>query len=261
MNAKTVLSQACTLVFITIALLSTTSCNDKEDNSLKVLDAEHNSVTLYYPNDNLACITIDGGVRPYSVSCQSEILKVNMDKWPNAFNYEVLGTGEAKVKVSDASGQSVWLDVVIRYREQDFKIAKQDVLIKGDQMTVAAQKELGEKVLASIPVKPGGGYKFIYTESESGTVHIFTEKFGDKYKEGSFEMSYYKDEENESIRFPIYTIRLDKEEHPLFIYKYNAGLRSSERIPLALYEDLTEKYKTEYPEMESVYSMQVIDTE
>ena len=51
-------------------------------------------------------------------------------------------------------------------------------------MTVAAQKELKEKALASIPVKAGGGYQFIYTKDQGGIVYVYPDKYGEKYKEG-----------------------------------------------------------------------------
>lgn len=45
-------------------------------------------------------------------------------------------------------------------------------------MTVAAQKELKEKALASIPVKVGGGYRFIYTKDQGGTAYVYPDKLG-----------------------------------------------------------------------------------
>jgi len=58
------------------------------------------------------------------------------------------------------------------------KIVKQDAYVKGDGMTVAAQKELKEKALASIPVKVGGGYRFIYTKDQGGTAYVYPDKLG-----------------------------------------------------------------------------------
>lgn len=76
-----------------------------------------------------------------------------MDKLSDAFNYETLGVGDAEVTITDAKGESVGLKVKIDYRSDKMKIVKLDAYVKGDKMTVAAQKELKEKALASIPVK------------------------------------------------------------------------------------------------------------
>ena len=54
--------------------------------------------------------------------------------------------------ITDAKGESVGLKVKIDYWSDKMKIVKLDAYVKGDKMTVAAQKELKEKALASIPV-------------------------------------------------------------------------------------------------------------
>ena len=96
-----------------------------------------------------------------------------MDKLSDAFNYETLGVGDAEVTITDAKGESVGLKVKIDYRSDKMKIVKLDAYVKGDKMTVAAQKELKEKALASIPVKAGGGYQFIYTKDQGGIVYVY----------------------------------------------------------------------------------------
>ena len=70
-----------------------------------------------------------------------------MDKLSDAFNYETLGVGDAEVTITDAKGESVGLKVKIDYRSDKMKIVKLDAYVKGDKMTVAAQKELKEKSL------------------------------------------------------------------------------------------------------------------
>lgn len=174
------------LYFILLAtafLLGMAGCDKEESDPLRVGDDSFNNIengvwTAYYPNTNQTCITIYGGEGPYTVSSNSDILKVNMDKFLNAFNYEILGVGDAEVTITDAKGESAGLKVKIDYWSDKMKIVKQDAYVKGDGMTVAAQKELKEKALASIPVKVGGGYRFIYTKDQGGTAYVYPDKLG-----------------------------------------------------------------------------------
>ena len=84
-------------------------------------------------------------------------------------------------------------------------------------MTVAAQKELKEKALASIPVKAGGGYQFIYTKDQGGIVYVYPDKYGEKYKEGTFTRSSLA-VGNSSYR--KYEIKLDGMERTYIVQRY-----------------------------------------
>lgn len=158
MKTRALRSYLCFTLLATAFLLGLAGCDKEESEPLRIGDDSFNNIengvwTAYYPNTNQTSITIYGGVKPYTVSSNSDILKVNMDKLSDAFNYETLGVGDAEVTITDAKGESVGLKVKIDYRSDKMKIVKLDAYVKGDKMTVAAQKELKEKALASIPVK------------------------------------------------------------------------------------------------------------
>ncbi|MCS2659259.1 hypothetical protein NXW67_04705 [Bacteroides fragilis] len=176
MKTQALRSNLCFILLATAFLLGMAGCDKEESDPLRIGDDSFNNIengvwTAYYPNTNQTCITIYGGERPYTVSSNSDILKVNMDKFPNAFNYEILGVGDAEVTITDAKGESAGLKVKIDYRSDKMKIVKLDAYVKGDGMTVAAQKELKEKALASIPVKVGGWLSiYIYKGSRRNCV-------------------------------------------------------------------------------------------
>ena len=179
-----------------------------------------------------------------------------MDKLSDAFNYETLGVGDAEVIITDAKGESVGLKVKIDYRSDKMKIVKLDAYVKGDKMTVAAQKELKEKALASIPVKAGGGYQFIYTKDQGGIVYVYPDKYGEKYKEGTFTRSSLA-VGNSSYR--KYEIKLDGMERTYIVQRYYPSkTRSVAMVPYGFYEDLLDQFTDDYPEVESVYTMQVV---
>lgn len=258
MNLRLFQSKFYFILLLTFSVLSMASCDKDDSDPLRIVDAGLEDLvwTIYYPNDNLACITIGGGERPYSVSCESDILKVNMDKWPNAFNYEILGVGDAEVKISDATGEFIILKVKINYRSETIRIAMAEAYVTGDQMTIAAQKELKEKALTTTPVKAGGGYKFVYTGEMSGIAYVYPDQFGGEHKEGTFLRSRI---ESEQFSSPVYEIELDGEKRIFILQRYYPSPKSSDVImPVGLYEDLLEQYQDEYPELEKVYTVQVI---
>ncbi len=238
------------LVFVAFAVACS---NEKdEDNSLRLPSFEDNKITLLYP-DGKGSIAIAGGVQPYSVHCDSEILKVYMDKDPNYFKYEVRGVGETPIKISDASGQSLVLDALIRYNEWSVEITEHSVSVEGDDMTIAAQNELKEKVLTSIPVKVGGGYKFIFTEKKAGTLYVYKERFGGEYSQGTFSVNYLDDMSREDW---VYTLTFDGEEHNYLQCLLLRSRSTEPLVPFSFYEELTDEYKAEYPELESVIAYQ-----
>ena len=261
MKTWTLRSYLCFTLLATAFLLGLAGCDKEESEPLRIGDDSFNNIengvwTAYYPNTNQTSITIYGGVKPYTVSSNSDILKVNMDKLSDAFNYETLGVGDAEVTITDAKGESVGLKVKIDYWSDKMKIVKLDAYVKGDKMTVAAQKDLKEKSLASIPVKAGGGYQFIYTKDQGGIVYVYPDKYGEKYKEGTFTRSSLA-VGNSSYR--KYEIKLDGMERTYIVQRYYPSkTRSVAMVPYGFYEDLLDQFTDDYPEVESVYTMQVV---
>ena len=130
------------------------------------------------------------------------------------------------------------------------------VQISDDMSDMDIAKELKEKALASIPVKAGGGYQFIYTKDQGGIVYVYPDKYGEKYKEGTFTRSSLA-VGNSSYR--KYEIKLDGMERTYIVQRYYPSkTRSVAMVPYGFYEDLLDQFTDDYPEVESVYTMQVV---
>ncbi len=135
MKTRALRSYLCFTLLATAFLLGLAGCDKEESEPLRIGDDSFNNIengvwTAYYPNTNQTSIAIYGGVKPYTVSSNSDILKVNMDKLSDAFNYETLGVGDAEVTITDAKGESVGLKVKIDYRSDKMKIVKLDAYVK-----------------------------------------------------------------------------------------------------------------------------------
>jgi len=251
---------------ILVILFSTfcwTSCNkDSNGEPLSLHQIENNSIQLYYGSNG--GVTIIGGDGKYSFSCESQLLKAEMT-YSNYISFEPLGVGDATVTIKDSSGDSYILKVTITYKTEKIIVSKLDATVTGDNMTVGKQKELKEKALLTIPVKVGGGYKFVYTESEDldktkGIVYIYPDKYGENGIEGTFERITVKGD-NGSYYHMVYTLKYSNANRKFVLMEYSEPTSKSsppQYRAFQLAEDLKEQYKVAYPDVEQVYTSQVI---
>jgi len=255
------------MIWILVILFSTfsiISC-DKEDSGepLSLVNIENNVTKLYYGSKG--GVTIIGGDGKYSFSSESPLIKAEMT-YSNYILFEPLGVGDATVTIKDSSGDSYLLKVTIAYKTENIVVSKLDATVVGDNMTVGNQKELKEKALATIPVKVGGGYRFIYTESEDlkktkGNVIVYPEKFGNDGVEGTFEREVVIGDDG-SYSYTTYTLNYNNVTRTFILMKYSDPVLKS--TPPGNYgqaqfaEDLKEQYKAEYPNVDQVYTSQVL---
>ena len=249
-------------LFVLFSVFVWTSCDKDSDEPLSIHEIESNEIKLYYGSKG--GVTIIGGDGKYSFSCESPLLKAEMTH-SNYILFEPLGVGDAAVTIKDSSGDSYLLKVTIAYKAEKIVVSKLDVTVVGDAMTVGDQKELKEKALATIPVKVGGGYKFEYTESEDlentkGIVFIYPDKYGDNGIEGTFERTRVTGDDG-SPSYITYTLRYNDMERTFIFMEYSEP--TAESLPyraIQFAEDLKEQYKTAYPNVEQVYTSQVISS-
>ena len=170
--------------------------------------------------------------------------------------------GEAIITVRDQSGNTLDIHVIVDYYTDNYIVSKQDILLTGD-LKDSEKQTIKEKALATIPVKTGGGYKFIYTDAEiaRGKVLVFQEKFGDKAIEGSFERKSNEIENEQWGTRHIISFDLTLPEQPkrtFIISEYIPSSRTSPIVLMAFFEDLKKTFTIDYPTVEQVYTEQVL---
>jgi len=248
------------ILVVQFSMLGLVSCDKESDKPLSLDQIESNATKLYYGSKG--GVTITGGDGNYSFSCESPLLKAEMT-YSNYILFEPLGVGEATVTIKDSSGDSYILKVTIAYKTEKIVVSKLDATVVGDNMTVGNQKELKEKALATIPVKVGGGYKFVYTEGEKlaetkGTVFIYPDKYGNSGLEGTFERAAVKDK-NGNYSYMTYTLHYNAVNRIFILMEYSESTaKSSQYRAIQFAEDIKEQYKMAYPNVEQVYTSQVI---
>jgi len=258
-------------LFVLFSTFSLMSCDKDTEEPLALHDVENNSLELYYGAKG--GVTIVGGDGNYSFSTESPLVKAEMTH-SNYVLFEALNVGDATVTITDQSGHSCVLKIHIGYYSMNIVVAKLDATVVGDNMTVGEQKELKEKALATIPVKVGGGYKFVYTGKVNSSssaedlnppknlVYIYPETYGKEPIEGTFEKNtIYKEGDGQNFSYSTYTLHYNGLNRTLLFLEYKstgAVARSVEYRTYQLAEDLKEQYKTDYPNVEEVYTSQVI---
>ena len=250
------------ILVVLFSMLGLASCDKESDQPLSLDQIESNATKLYYGSKG--GVTIMGGDGKYSFSCESPLLKAEMT-YSNYISFVPLGVGDATVTIKDSSGDSYILKVTIAYKTETIVVSKLDATVVGDNMTVGNQKALKEKALATIPVKVGGGYKLVYTESEDlantkGIVFIYPDKYGENGIEGTFERAMVKDN-NGNYLYTTYTMHYSSQNRTFILMKYSEPVLKSTGDyygQFQLAEDIKEQYKTAYPNVEQIYTSQVI---
>lgn len=240
------------------------ACSDDDDDlkPITLKDQEDTTISFSYPNDTKYSFPVQGGDGNYSVQSGDEgVVKAEMISVID-FRLEIIGLGETTVAVTDNSNNSLVLNVVVDYTTHGFSIRLHDIAVIGDDLTGNEKKAIGEAQLVRIPVKVGGGYKFIFTDPDNnkGKAIIYTDTYGGTGIETTFEYKVIENETSSSYRG--YELVINNEKRTFILSRYypsGVTTMSTENITMALMEDVTLKVQEEYPKAEMVYTSQVVE--
>ena len=251
---------ATVLIFLCSLVIS--SCSNDELAPISLKNRETANIKLNYPNNQTYSFPLQGGDGNYEISCDKpEIIETKMISSCD-ISIKALALGEAIITVKDQSGNTLDIHVIVDYYTDNYIVSKQDILLTGD-LKDSEKQTIKEKALATIPVKTGGGYKFIYTDAEiaRGKVLVYQEKFGNKAIEGSFERKSNKIENEQWGTRHIISFDLTLPEQPkrtFIISEYIPSSRTSPIVLMAFFEDLKKTFTIDYPTVEQVYTEQVL---
>lgn len=251
---------ATVLIFLCSLVIS--SCSNDELAPISLKNRETANIKLNYPNNQTYSFPLQGGDGNYEISCDKpEIIETKMISSCD-ISIKALALGEAIITVRDQSGNTLDIHVIVDYYTDNYIVSKQDIFLTGD-LKDSEKQTIKEKALATIPVKIGGGYKFIYTDAEiaRGKVLVYQEKFGDKAIEGSFERKSNEIENEQWGTRHIISFDLTLPEQPkrtFIISEYIPSSRTSPIVLMAFFEDLKKTFTVDYPTVEQVYTEQVL---
>lgn len=258
------------LIWIIIIMVSSCSKDSYEPIQLhyatyndKPNPIENNQVNLLFRTSDKTQLVIFGGDGHYTIS-NSDATIANVTLTNNSFiDIIPLSTGNSTVTITDNSGGSYTLNITILHRKTNIIIDKQDVIVIGDKLSEEQKAEIQQKAALTLPVKVMGGFSFVYNlgeEVNKGQVFIYNDKFGGEAVESVFEFKQIKIEINRFTQtHPVYVITINGKQREFIVNKYVAPKSKGDMIvPMSLNEDLTELFKADYPDVESVYTQQRI---
>lgn len=251
------------LIGVLSLIICFAGCRDDDNQKpLELKDIEGTAVTIYFDSEPpVHSYTLQGGDGNYKIKSEnSEVVTAEMISSVD-FRLEAKNIGETTVTIIDNSQNILTLNVHIQYRTNQIIIKAHDVFIVGDDLAGNEKKAIQEKQLAEIPVKVGGGYKFIFTDypSQAGKAIIYPEKFDSNGIETTFKTQKITIDESTESATTGYEIVINDEKRLLVISRYYPSTRAETLVPMALLEDVTSKVQVEYPKAESVFTVQVIE--
>lgn len=255
------------IFFCTVCLIS---CDEDNTEPLSLYDVENHTIYLTYGTKG--GVTIVGGNRDYSFTCQSPIVKGEMTH-SNYILFEPLGVGKTTCLIEDKTGNTYVLNIHVNYATTSMSVYKTNALISGKGLSENQQNALKEKALATIPVKAAGGYLFVHTEKTDlnktepnqnklkGIVYIYPEKIGENPVHATFERVLLKDGNDLFLNYE-YTLKSEDETwHYVFkiVPKSKTSVSSQTKEEYVLIEDLKTKFVSDYAAADSAATYQYIE--
>ena len=262
MKIKTI-STLSSILLLSLSLFCITSCNKDEPLEPIALDVEDNAVTLTYPAVSGYTIAITGGDGNFTASCSDpSVFDVEVFKNWGGINLTAKSLGATTITITDQSNNSYTLNATAAYSKKQFIIGKQDVVVTGDKLTPAQKKEIEEKAMLTLPVKEGGKFVLIHNNEEDdnkGQAFIYNDKNDEKGIETTFEITEVGGGESQP-RYTAYNVIIEGKQREFVRMKYRyPATRDIAFVPKSLNELLTNQFKTDYPDVESVYTQQRIN--
>lgn len=261
MNVRINLMLWCLLLVASLTTLTGCSKDDPEPIQLyygiyndKADPVEGNRIQILFPASNKIQLLIFGGDGDYAIH-NSDDAVVDVVVEGRNISITPLSTGSSAVTITDQSGGSYILNIEVSYRELNLIIEKQDVIVIGEKLSERQKLEIQHKASLFFPVKEMGGFSFVYDLStHEGHVLIYKEKYGEKGVESVFEEKYT---ETASVGYRSYEFQIDGEKREFILNQYHAPMsKSSMIVPMAFIEVLTDRFKADYPDVESVFTQQ-----
>lgn len=265
MKTKNKLSLSILLMSLFVAFITGCSKND-DDKSIRLYysiyddksnPVKDNRVSLLFPTSDKTQLIILGGDGHYTISNSDETV-VNITMESKHINITPLSTGNSTIIITDNSGSLYTLNIEVRYLKSNLIIEQQDVIVIGDKLSETQKDEIQQKAALTLPVKIKGGFSFIYDLGNlKGHVLVYKDKYGENGIECPFEEIYT---EREGIKCRLFAIQIDGKKREFILNRYVTPTRKSDMIiPIALIEILTNQFKADYPNVESVYTQQRIN--
>lgn len=245
------------IFFLSFVAFVNISCEDDEEQFYmyemsEVYDPDIPVHSVYVPINKGASVGIAGGKAPYSVFVSDTQLASLTLEDGNIVNISPLRLGVSTLVAEDSEGKRTQIELRVTEGMEIFRVSEVYVDVQGS-MEQAEQSEIESFVLSQADMEEGSEMTFSYLYEDSGDLLISSPK-GEESEDvsGSFTI------EKASSR-PHVEAFYNTASHVFYITSSSlypdyesVGVRDLGPSSLWLVEDVTEKCKAQYPEVDSV---------
>ena len=261
------LTRMLTTILFSLSMILISSCSEDDGFApISLKDRDGSNIKLHYPGTQVMSYPLQGGDGNYTMTCDKpEVVEAKLvtgiDTPEKVLELTALTLGNAVIIITDQSDHSLIINIKVDYYTEEFAVNNYDVFLTGN-LDESDKKTITEKAVVTIPVKVGGGYKLVYTDAEEakGKVFMYKEKYGSQPVEGTFERKTVKLEDNTfgTVGYIHYELTFPDENHIFRFTNYRPSNRTSVMPVVAFYEDVQERFDTDYPALESIYTAQIL---
>lgn len=256
-----------TICIITYCTAMFTACSDDDYSPITLIgiadesptiDEESSTLILTPFSDGISYLIRGGNDGRYRIdNADEDVVRCDYDGETLTFVPQSLG--EAHITISDRSGNSYVLTISVEYSSYALKVMEIKANIEAPLMTQEDAHNLGAEIISDSPVKEGCIYTFTYTDEEGTRGNVTIAPYGNEPNTTAVFSSELKYTEDKGIPYICYTITFaGSETKVLKMMPYADNSRESDITPMALIEDVTDKYISGYPELEKAELIQTL---
>jgi len=253
-----------TAFMLTLSVLFVSSCSDDDYNPItlwhgeSIIEIENGWANLYlHPHHPEQSYNIKGGDGQYVIeNVDKEVVTVNYDG--KTLFIKPIGVGYSSIHIRDNSNHILTIYLTVDYSKNTYNIVQCFSYVEGDNLTIKEKKQLEEEIVKTIPVAPQGRYEFTYSNpnENGGEVKIYPTVTTSRYIKGTFLQENIETEDGGY--YNQITIRVEEKEWILVnTHYFNPNTRAIDTsYPMMFVENVTDKFKQQYPALEKAYAMQ-----
>lgn len=255
-----------TTILITCCAALFTACSDDDYSPIILIGAtdespaineESNTLTLTPFSEGASYLIRGGDESRYVIENANEEV-VRCDYNGETLTFVPQSTGEAHITISDRSGNSCLLTIFIEYSSYALKVMEVEANVTAPQMTQENAEKLRNEIIKDSPVKEECIYTFTYTDDKGTEGNVSISSYGGNPATAVFS-SEIKYTEDKGTPYVEYTITFaGNETKVLKMMPYADYSRESDIEPMALIEDVTDKYTSSYPQLEKAELIQTL---
>lgn len=245
------------VLMLLVSALIVSSCSDDDDYAPITLFYVDGSYTYTFDNErhdlyltpysDEKSLFIHGGDGIYAIEVRNkDIIKANYDG--KVLTIEPVATGFAEIFVRDNSKNTYPLYISVQYPTSSYRGIENNVVIKGDGITLKEKEELEAEIRKEFLIEAGGQCMFVFKTPDrtQGEIQV-NQSATSKTKKGTFKVEKMQ---NEDISYYQIVINISEKEF-VYIYGYkDYDTRAIYYPPLSLFENVTDRYKEKYPALE-----------